>query len=100
MPTRNVVITDHQATMIERLVASGRYQNASEVLRDGLRLIETREAEAAARLQALRDAVAVGIRDIEEGRYKVYDSAEALAADLDEIAEEAFAAAKAAGPIP
>jgi len=35
MPTRNVVLTDHQAMMIEELVTSGRYQNASEVLRDG-----------------------------------------------------------------
>ena len=34
MPTRNVVITDRQATMIVRLVKSGRYQNASEVLRE------------------------------------------------------------------
>ena len=37
MPTRNVVITDHQAELIDRLVASGRYQNASEVLRARLR---------------------------------------------------------------
>ena len=36
MPTRNIVLTDQQAAMIERLVQSGRYQNASEVLRDGL----------------------------------------------------------------
>lgn len=35
MPTRNVVLTDQQAAMIGRLVHSGRYQNASEVLRDG-----------------------------------------------------------------
>jgi putative addiction module CopG family antidote len=40
MPTRNVVLTAHQAGLVEKLVASGRYQNASEVLRDGLRLIE------------------------------------------------------------
>jgi antitoxin ParD1/3/4 len=33
MPTRNVVLTDHQAALVEHLVASGRYQNASEVLR-------------------------------------------------------------------
>ena len=32
MPTRNVVLTDHQADLVERLVASGRYQNASEVV--------------------------------------------------------------------
>jgi Arc/MetJ-type ribon-helix-helix transcriptional regulator len=38
--TRNVVLTDHQEEFIEGLVSSGRYQNASEVLREGLRLIE------------------------------------------------------------
>ena len=45
MPTRNVVLTDHQTNLVEQLVASGRYQNASEVLREGLRLVEQREAE-------------------------------------------------------
>lgn len=43
MPTRNVVITDRRQQLVEPLVASGRYQNASEVLRDGLRLVEERE---------------------------------------------------------
>ena len=38
MPTRNVVLTEHQASLVEQLVTSGRYQNASEVLREGLRL--------------------------------------------------------------
>ena len=56
MPTRNVVLTDRQAAAVERLVASGRYQNASEVLRAGLRLLEQREAEDAAKLAALREA--------------------------------------------
>jgi len=37
MPTRNVVLTERQADLIETLVESGRYQNASEVMRDGLR---------------------------------------------------------------
>jgi antitoxin ParD1/3/4 len=36
MPTRNVVPTERQEELIETLVKSGRYQNASEVLRDGL----------------------------------------------------------------
>ena len=40
MPTRNVVITDRQAAFIEELVSSGEYQNASEVLREGLRRTE------------------------------------------------------------
>ena len=39
MPTRNVVLTDRQEALIEALVQSGRYQNASEVMREGLRLV-------------------------------------------------------------
>ena len=34
MPTRNVVLTNHQASFVEQLVSSGRYQNAKEVLRE------------------------------------------------------------------
>ena len=74
MPTRNVVLTDHQAALVEQLVESGRYQNASEVLRDGLRLIESREAEDKARLKALRDAARVGVDDIEAGRFRTRQS--------------------------
>lgn len=44
LPTRNVVLTEQQTAMIERLVHSGRYQNASEVLRDGLRLVRRQHA--------------------------------------------------------
>ncbi len=40
MPTRNVVLPPHHESVFESLVKSGRYQNASEVLREGLRLIE------------------------------------------------------------
>jgi len=80
MPTRNVVLTDHQANMVEQLVSSGRYQNASEVLREGLRLVEQREAEDASRLEALRSAVQVGINDIQAGRFKTFDSKESLRA--------------------
>jgi putative addiction module CopG family antidote len=45
MPTRNVVLTERQQQLIDSLVRSGRYQNASEVLREGIRMIERREAD-------------------------------------------------------
>ena len=80
MPTRNVVLTDYQADLVERLVSSGRYQNASEVLREGLRLVEGQEAEGKARIKALRDAARVGIADIEAGQYRTFDSP----SDLDD----------------
>jgi antitoxin ParD1/3/4 len=94
MPTRNVVLTDRQVTMITRLVKSGRYQNASEVLRDGLRLVEQRDAEDKARLVALRKAAEVGIADLEAGRFRTFDSDEALDEHLNALAEAAIASAK------
>jgi antitoxin ParD1/3/4 len=78
MPTRNVVITNQQSTMIDRLVKSGRYQNASEVLRQGLRLVQQRDAEDDAKLVALRKAAQVGIDDIEAGRYQDFQSGDEL----------------------
>ena len=74
MPTRNVVLTDYQSGLVEKLVASGRYQNASEVLRDGLRLVESREAEEQARLKALREAARIGIADIDAGRFRSFET--------------------------
>jgi antitoxin ParD1/3/4 len=82
VPTRNVVLTDQQAVMIEQLVHSGRYQNASEVLRDGLRLVRQREAEDEARLVALRQAASVGLADFAEGRFRSFADAEGLRAHL------------------
>lgn len=70
MPTRNVALTEHHEAVIERLVGSGRYQNASDVLREGLRLVEQREAREEARLAALKEAARIGFRDINEGRFR------------------------------
>ncbi len=94
MPTRNVVITDRQAAFIEELVSSGEYQNASEVLREGLRLVEERRAEHAAKLEALRAAVQVGIDDMEAERYTSYAYAKEMADDLRAEANRIIAAAE------
>ena len=69
MPTRNVVLSDRQHELVEGLVQSGRYQNASEVLRDGLRLIEERERVEQAKLKALKQAARQGWADVSAGRY-------------------------------
>jgi antitoxin ParD1/3/4 len=82
VPTRNVVLTEQQAAMIERLVHSGLYQNASEVLRDGLRLVRQREAEDEARLTALRQAASVGLEDFTAGRYRSFADGDELRSHL------------------
>lgn len=90
MPTRNVVLTDYQTDLVERLVASGRYQNASEVLREGLRLVESREAEESARLKALREAARVGVADMGAGNFSTFESPADLKHHLSSIAERAI----------
>ena len=47
MVTRNVVLTETQDQLVQALVASGRYQNVSEAMRAGLRLLEQEEAQLA-----------------------------------------------------
>lgn len=91
MPTRNVVLTDHQAGLIARLVASGRYQNASEVMREGLRLVERQESEDEIRLEAMRKAADTGIADIAAGRFRTFDTADTLEGHLSALSAEALA---------
>lgn len=88
MPTRNVVLTDHQARFVEDMVTAGRYQNASEVLREGLRLVERQVSEDEMRLVALREAAQVGMADIESGRFMSFDSPLALGQHLDLLASD------------
>ena len=84
MPTRKVVLTDHQAHLVDELVSTGRYQNASEVLR----LIEDREAQDNARLHAWREAALIGIADVDAGRFRSFESPVALSRHLTAIADK------------
>ena len=97
MPTRNVVLTAHHERLIEALVSAGRYRNASEVLREGLRLVEDREAQDAARLDALRAMAEAGFADLDQGRYRDLrdDELEAFVAGLGRLAGQRV---RAAGP--
>ena len=69
MATRNVVLSQHQHELVESLVASGQFQNASEVLREGLRLLERQHVEDEAKIAALREAADKGWADLAAGRY-------------------------------
>lgn len=72
MPTRNVVLTEHQEAFIGELVRSGRYSNASEVLRDSLRIMEHRESMEAAELDCLRGRLDEAERDALAERLVTY----------------------------
>lgn len=89
MPTRNVVLTDHQEGFIGELVATGRYNNASEVLREALRLMERREQLEAAKLEALRERLDEAERDVARGAMDDFSPSLLDEIDLEERSEYA-----------
>ena len=60
MPTRNVARTDQLEGFVLTKVESGRYENASEVVRADLRTLEREEQQFEAKLAALRMAIDEG----------------------------------------
>jgi antitoxin ParD1/3/4 len=68
MPTRNINLTEHFDRFIERQVSSGRYGNASEIVREALRLLEEQEQEREAKLKTLRQAAKQGFDEIDQGK--------------------------------
>ena len=60
MPTRNVNLTPELDTFVLTRVESGRFENASEVVRAALRTLEREERVFEAKLAALRAAIDEG----------------------------------------
>jgi len=57
MPTRNVNLTEELESFVLAKVKTGRYENASEVVRAALRTLEREEEQYEAKLAALRTAI-------------------------------------------
>lgn len=83
MPTRNVNLTDHWDRFVERRVKSGQFSNASEVVREGLRLLEQRQREDEAKLRWLRGAAKEGFDELDRGEGLQFESVEELGTYLD-----------------
>jgi antitoxin ParD1/3/4 len=91
MPTRNVKLTEHLNQFIDAGVASGRFSDASEVVREGLRLLEQREHEDRARISWLRGAAKDGFDQLDRGEGIEFASSIELGAYIDAIGEEVSA---------
>ncbi|MEL7936719.1 MULTISPECIES: type II toxin-antitoxin system ParD family antitoxin [Pseudomonas] len=87
MATHNVVLPQPMEKSIDDLVSEGRYQNFSEVVRAGLRLLLEREAEESAKLVALRNATSSGIMQLETGRFVEIASEAQLEKYLGELGQ-------------
>ncbi len=59
MPT-SVALSEHFEIFVKQQVSAGRFNNVSEVVRAGLRLLEDQEQLQALKLQELRTAIHAG----------------------------------------
>ena len=84
--TLNVNLTPKLEDMVRQKVEDGLYNNASEVVREALRLMEARDQREAARLDALRQDIRAGL-----------DSADAGDLDADAIKQRGRARLAARG---
>ena len=69
--TTSITLTQHFEKFIADQVATGRFSSTSEIIREALRLMETREEK----LAALRAAVDAGIAELDRGEGLNYSSA-------------------------
>ena len=79
MPTMNVSLTQALAEFVEKEVASGNYATATEVVRDGLRVLREERAVYEEKLAILRREIQKGIDDVEAGRFSDRSIEEILA---------------------
>lgn len=76
MPTRNISLTAEQDAFVQEVVEAGEYQNASEAVRDALRVLQQRRKEDNLRLKALRAQIKVGTDALDRGDFAVVEDAD------------------------
>jgi antitoxin ParD1/3/4 len=89
MPTRNVNLTEHFDRFVEGKIRAGRYGSASEIMREGLRLLEQRDEEEQIKLEWLRNAAEEGFDQLDRGDGLEFRSMKTLGQHIDQLGREA-----------
>ena len=84
----NVDLSPDLEALIQRMVASGRYDNPSEVVCDALRLLGTRDRLRESHASMLRTALAEGLAARARSHARLHYSWEALGKELERVALE------------
>ena len=89
MPTRNINLTDHYDHFVHNQIAVGRYKNASEVLRAGLRLLEQQAKEDEEKLAAIRGLAGEAFASLDRGEGTTLEGDQQLADFIARIGRRA-----------
>ena len=89
MPTRNINLTDRYDDFLARQIESGRFKNASEVVRAALHLLEQQALAEEAKLEALRHAAEAGQAAYDHGAFTAVTDDSGLDRFFEDIARDA-----------
>lgn len=85
MPIRNINLTDEQDAFVEEVVRAGKYENASDAMRDAVRGLQHRIQADELKLDLLRTQLQAGLDALESGHFTEVDDSN-LDAALDDLA--------------
>lgn len=78
----NVSLTVELEELVNQKVKSGLYTSASEVIREGLRLLKEQDQLRSLRLTELKKEVRRGVTQLDQGQYKTFASTEDMTAHV------------------
>ena len=82
---RNIALTPQLSAYIDELVDSGEYMSASEVLRDGLRLLKVQRDRRAAELNEIQERISAGLDQLDRGEGSAGPPAKVLGSILETV---------------
>ena len=88
MPTKNINLTGHYNQFIKKEINEGYYNNSSEVIRAGLRLLERQKLQEQTKLKALQEVAKIGFKDIDDRNYVQINNEKELNQYFSKIEDE------------
>ncbi len=69
----NISLTPEMDEWISQKIKSGMYKSSSELIREGLRLLQAREEQRVKMVEDLRGELLVGVKQLDAGKSKKFD---------------------------
>jgi antitoxin ParD1/3/4 len=97
MPTHNVELSEQQEALIANLVESGEFRDASDVMLEGLRMVEESRKLDADKEDEICKAIQAGVDDLDQGRFVTLSERNETASHIRSLAHRAASGLASSG---
>jgi antitoxin ParD1/3/4 len=88
MPTRNINLTERFDSFVAAEIDAGRFRNASEVMRAGLRLLEQKSQEEQEKLKILKSLAKQGFHELDQGQGIEFSTESQLSSAIRDLGQK------------